>query len=556
MTHWMTVAVSTAALACAADVPEPATGGQDATVTTEAETLDNTGDDDASKSTGSTAATTGDGHLLLDVGPEPGGPAIPPLADPVPFPATCAEAAEIPSSVGCEFYPLALPQSDGQHWDTAFIVSNVAPERAHVVLEDRDGPVSAFDLEPGASRSVIMGPEHQLLPTTGLQRRGYKLTSDQVLQLFIVSPPERSFTADATTALPRNALGQRHRIVTYPGNYGSPGQAQEWVVIAATEDDTQVTVELSGDDTITLGGQGFPPLDSAVAGQNQYTVTINSFDVLVVAASAIDPNTGDADNDITGSLVHSDKPVAVFSGTIPVYVPQPPVGEGLCCADLLAEAVPPTAALGYRYAAVKFDPLGQEPDLWRFVGDRDGTTVTLSGGLDDVIELEAGQVVDIVTQESFIAEGTHAFALVHFMTGSELVEGSQEGPTTDTADCGPINTPGDPAMSWVYARGNWLTRYLFTVDISEGTPWCRDRFTVVAPAESWDLIEHNGDALPPGEPLGDGELLQAYVAAEDGTHDLWAPEDVGFEVTVYGYADDGSYVFAGGMGVQSLNPAG
>lgn len=33
-------------------------------------------------------------------------------------------------------------------------------------------------------------------------------------------------------------------------------------------------------------------------------------------------------------------------------------------------------------------------------------------------------------------------------------------------------------------------------------------------------------------------------------------EPAGFEVTAYGYADDGSYVFTGGVGLQLLNPAG
>ena len=558
----MTAAVFVAAgvAACNLDVPGDATAGADGTAGAMSTSDDGaTTGVDASRGgsggSGGDSAGSDDEGLKLDVG-DPDDPGIPPLPEPVPFPTTCDEAAEIPSSVGCEFYPLALPQGTGQWGDTAFLVSNVAPGSAHVVLEDRDGVVAELDLAPGESQPMIVGSDHQLLAQSGLQLRGYRLTSNAVLQVFVVVPPQRTPTADASIALPVNALGQRHRIATYPGNGGFVDLGQQWVSIVAPGDETEVTVEIVGEDTVTLMGNGYPALDASIDGQDQFTATLDALEVLVVAASPIDPESGEADNDLTGSLVLSNKPVAVYSGTLPVYVPQPPIGESLCCADLLAEAVPPTTALGWRYAAVKFDPLGAEPDVWRFVGDHDGTVVTLSGGVDDVLELDAGELVDVQTPESFVAEGTRPFALLHFMTGSEMVAGSQKGPAIDTVDCGPVFTPGDPAMSWVYPRGNWLTRYLFTVDISDGAPWCRDRLTVVAAADEWDLIEHNGRPLPEGTPLADGELLRAYIGAEEGTHDLVAPDDVGFEVTAYGYADDGSYVFAGGVGVQVLNPAG
>lgn len=74
--------------------------------------------------------------------------------------------------------------------------------------------------------------------------------------------------------------------------------------------------------------------------------------------------------------------------------------------------------------------------------------------------------------------------------------------------------------------------------------------------EPTPLPEPHADVTPEPTALGDSGLGFAYLAAEEGTHELAAPADVGFEVTAYGYADDGSYVFAGGVGLQVLNPAG
>lgn len=545
--------------ACASSEPAAETSSAAETSTTAIATTGVMPDE--SESTSATTAadaestSTGGSPIKLDVGHDATTGDHDPLPDPLAFPTTCAEAERIPSSVGCEFFPLALPQHSLQYGNTAFLVSNVSAQTAHVVLEDRDGTVAEVDVAPGASETLVVGPERQLLTESGLQVRGYRLTSDEVLQVFVVVPPERTPTADASIVLPTNALGRRHRVVTYPSSSGS-SYAGQYIAVTPTQDATAVTIELVGETTISLAGGGFPALDAANANEREITVQLDAYDVLVVTANSTNPATGVLDNDLTGSFVHSDAPVAVYSGTTPVYVPQPPPGEEICCADLLTEAVPPTQAWGRHYAAVKLEPRGDEPDLWRFVADHDGTVVTLSGGVDDTISLDAGEHFDLLTTETFVADGSAPFALVHFMVGSQLVGGSQEGPAIQTADCGELNTPGDPAMVWVYPRENWLTRYLFTVDISEGAPWCGDRITLVATVASWDAITHNGEPLAAPTAIAGSDLGYVYIAAEEGTHELLAPPDVGFEVTAYGYADDGSYVFSGGVGLQVLNPAG
>jgi hypothetical protein len=76
------------------------------------------------------------------------------------------------------------------------------------------------------------------------------------------------------------------------------------VATVASQDDTEVTVEV-GKEGVTLAGNGYPALNGAVNGQGQYTVTLDALEVLVVAASPIHPTTYLADNDLTGSLVHS-----------------------------------------------------------------------------------------------------------------------------------------------------------------------------------------------------------------------------------------------------------
>jgi hypothetical protein len=122
-----------------------------------------------------------------------------------------------------------------------------------------------------------------------------------------------------------------------------------------------------------------------------------------------------------------------------------------------------------------------------------------------------------------------------------------------------IQGPGDPALGWVFARDNWLHRYLVPVGMGElpgGDQWCHDHLTVVAPLNRWDEIEVDGAPLPDAFELGDGDLGYTYVPAPNLLHEIVAPEDVGVQVEVYGFVHNGSYYYPGGMGLRDLNPAG
>ena len=482
--------------------------------------------------------TTDDGETdddpKLDVDP-PDDPLAP------AFPQTCAEAADAETSVGCTFYPIFLPFV--VNGDVGFVAANVSDDVAHVELFNTSGIVESVDIDPGASHVFVGGNDYRAsFGNTEMGAAGYEMSSDRPLQVFAFMPLSTTFvTNDASILFPHAALGTRHRISAFeqpndPGNQG--------VTVLATEDDTEVTLTLVNPDAITLAGGGIPALDYN-AGNDTLTVTLDRLEHLVVTAPESLPS-GER-NPFYGSLVETTAPVAVYSS----------VGGLLLntgANDMVHTAVPPTTTFGTQYAAAKFVPVGNAPDVWRILGHVDGTTINLSGGLEDTITLDAGEVHDIWTSASFWLEGNEPFGLLHLMTGSAAI------PPLVPHDCDyTISGPGDPAMGWVFARDNWLNRYLTPVALGEelaDDEWCHDHLTVVAPLDRWDEVTVDGDPLPDPFELGDNEHGYAYVPAPEHLHEVVAADGVGVQVEVYGFHHHGSYYYPGGMGLRNLNPEG
>jgi hypothetical protein len=488
-------------------------------------------------STGSEASTGGDDRddgVKFDVGGDDGGNDSPPA-----FPTTCEEAEAGQTSVGCIFYPARVP---GAHQTSGFAVTNVSDEDATVTLSDIGGVID-MQVVPAGGSHVFPVDVHLMASTSGVGSNGMVLESDHPLQAFqfmpIASPP----TADASIVLPGPTLGTKHRVVTYNVHNNNTWQ---YVSVVATEDDTQVTFTLEQPGSQALAGGVVPVLDKDL-GPDSVTVEIDRLQHLTVMGHWENDTTMEL-NEFTGSLVESDKPVAVYSGKVLANIP-----EGQCCADLISTAVPPTTVWGTEYPGVTFLPVGQDkPDIWRLIGNVDGTVIELSGDLVDTIELDEGEFADVMTHEIFWMKANHPFGAAHFMTAGSLAPPAQPLQPYDCANT--LSVPGDPAMGWIYPRGNWLHRYVLRTG---SVDWCHDHATIVAPLSAWDDITLGGAPLPAVTPIGgESDHGYAWVPLPDETTALEAPSHVGVAVEVYGYVDHGSYYYPGGMGLQTINPAG
>jgi hypothetical protein len=162
-------------------------------------------------------------------------------------------------------------------------------------------------------------------------------------------------------------------------------------------------------------------------------------------------------SELTGSIVASDKPVAVFGGSTLADIP-----ITLVRADSAEQMLPPISALGSEYAAVRYRARrnrGDESVPWRIVGAVDDTELTYepTRPAGAPLLVNARQVVEFQSPGPFVVhaqDDSHPFYLAQYMTGGQIAEQQLD----------PLNGEGDPEFLNVTPPGQYLPRYTFFTD--------------------------------------------------------------------------------------------
>ena len=308
--------------------------------------------------------------------------------------AACAET-ESPTSpasiAGCLFYTAALDNIDSDDASpTLIVVTNPQQGRAMVRLEQRtdDQPLlqvwavaQSFAIEGGRARSFtvtsqpLQGPGY----APGVARR---IVSDQPVTVMVVQSDNRDFKANSssgTLLLPVHALGMRYMAMTYRQNQtdaiaqlaGALGGAAE-VAIVATQNNTTLHISPPG-----------APRDLIPTEQ----VLQQDGDLFQLVTDA-------ENNDLSGTLITANKPVAVFSGNVVTTYGK--TAAGISTPDMAMEQMVPTTEWSKTYVAARLPAQTSACDTlfasettlgpvsyWRIIAS-DQTTLTFSwtGQLD------------------------------------------------------------------------------------------------------------------------------------------------------------------------------
>jgi hypothetical protein len=511
--------------------------------TSSGESADST-DDSASGDTAAdsdTASTSTDSGPLLDVSfgdmmgnSESGG-------DGSIDETTCEGAAMALTSAGCLFAPIVGNTSSTLPW--AVIAANTNDNPANVSLYAPDGTlvesvsVAGQDLhvfEFSGTESVM----YQHANGSGIQQLAFRLEADAPVVAYEYQPYSSSqvATSDGSLLLPEHAWGDNYLAAAIATGSGG----DNWVNVVSLQDGVTVTVRRPvGAPGTTSAGGGVPALS---AGQ-ECTATLNSQQTLKVY--------GGSSADLTGTQVFSDNGrFAVFSGSSGVNIP-----TGVVWQDLLEEQVPPRSAWGTDYAVVKFQPRSNEPDMYRIIADKDGTTVNLSGEYTNSFNLNEGEWVEFETAGAFEATANEAFLIAHFLESANSNSGSYDqsvfpGGYQASNNCGTSTSAtdlGDPLLSYIAPVDQYRSRYTFLTPFTYS--W--DMLTVIGPTSGWNTIMLDGQPIPAGTPLS-GELSYARFLIDDGAHYI-ASDSVQFGIEVYGYDCRISYGHAGGLSLGVIN---
>jgi hypothetical protein len=241
----------------------------------------------------------------------------------------------------------------------------------------------------------------------------YRVTSNAPIVAYYYNSDDVGASAGSSGSsvlFPRATLGKKYYALTWPQpdpilvTYSSSDRDidRSSMDIVASEDGTTVTITAS---THILMGPGVAAMNPG----DQQVVSLQEGDVLQLETAT----TGD---DLSGTYVEADKPIAVFAGVECAVSPSPDTFNNLC--DHVEEQMLPLIAWGRHYVAPRIagysdncdpdDPaeLHCTPSVWRILGSRDNTTVSLEAPPGTTLTppgpftLMKGQVQEIVARGS------------------------------------------------------------------------------------------------------------------------------------------------------------
>jgi len=483
----------------------------------------------------------------------------------------CAGDIKQNTNAGCEFYAVDLHNAvdgsyDAQNAQFAVVTSNTSTEPATVTVTLPDGTPQT-QIVPGESLHKFL-----LQPTWGIEgselsAKGYKINSSRPITVYQFNPLSNDgvFSNDASVLLPAPTLGNDYYVMTYneTGTFQS-----NFAVVGISSNPTEVTV------TVTAPTKGGGSVPAMAQGETQ-TFTVNQGQVLAIEASS---------GDLTGSHITSIAPVAVFGAHTAANM------GVACCADHLEQQMTPVNTWGSHYIVTQSFPRWMEKDYVRILAAQDGTQVTLNPAVAMVPTLNAGEHFTFKFQGNVevTATGGKPILVAQYLASSYEILNQDAYPNMDfcgsSGDCPPGYTcdfmgctppmcygsdagcpsghsceidplygdgycapVGDPAMIMSVPAEQFMESYVFLVPDA----YLLDYLNVIAPTTAQHVVL-DGNQIPPHNftPIGASGYGVYRTELPDGIHSIWSDQGIG--IMVYGYDDDVSYGYPGGLGLIDL----
>ncbi len=504
----------------------------------------------------------------------------------------------------------------------AFVVTNRSQREAQVKVFRQSGGTEVLlktvtvEGRDGASKglAVIKVPWQSIgaanatvgLGVAGKQPYGYRLVSTRPITVYQFSPLDAdvettktcsgdfsctdvqgakcvagkchnfTYSNDASLLLPAHILGTSYVVVSADhvisrSILGTQNIGNSQVTIVATQNGTTLKFKST---TKTAAGTGAPSIARGSTG----TFTLNAYDVLQITTdndgadlecSSL-PAWCRVDSDLTGSVITSDKPVAVFGGAA---CNQTPFDKSAC--DHIEEMIFPFNTWGKTFVAQQSHPLrltsggfaspsAAAPDYWKIVAAcpattcPNGTLITLSAPptAGDVLKpdrclpgtslttnncrLAGGTAAFFRSKSSFTVVADQPIAVAQFFAGQEA--------TTSAA------TQGDPSLVLLPPAEQWRNTYTVLA-----APGIKDNYLGLSIDDSKvSSVLVDGAAVPGFTTVAGTNYRVVNHPVSVGTHTIQViarpgqTQLPGAGVTIYGFDSYVSYGYTGGLDLTSI----
>jgi hypothetical protein len=429
--------------------------------------------------------------------------------------------------------------SNAQASPFAIVVSNPQAKDATVTVTGPGGQVITR-VVPAGQVSAILPQMGSAIPDQSVDgsfksNKAYKITSDLPVVAYQFNPLDNSnvFSNDASLMIPRATFDTDYYVMSWPTldrRDPAPGRNPYYgyLTIVAWQDNTQIAVTPTA--AVTASANVAP-----IAANTTASFTLNAFEVLQLQASGTGDLTGThitSPNMMSFGVFGGHEATAFGEATPPDM--QHPNGPGF--ADHLEEMLFPSSTWGKTFAITRSQQRSSERDHLRILAQMPNTTITFtpppSGGTCGT--LGPGQFCDVQISGDTEISSNEPVLVGHFLQSATWWNNGQ------TSFVG----TGDPSMALAAPSEQFRKEYTILVPAQ----YAANYVSIAATATGGVTVDGTAVTLAPFP--GGGTHRAARVPLAAGQHTIRCADGCG--ITVYGWSDGVSYMFAGGLDLKPI----
>lgn len=457
----------------------------------------------------------------------------------------CDLGGKGPSYIGCEYWTVDLDQYTDPGTNPkpdevphAVVISNPGPAPATLTFTPRGPGVTINIPDPvvpvGEARAFEMPRWDVSGSSLSFQSIQIRSSSPVIAHQFNPLNNESVYSNDASLLLPKTAHGKEYYVLDWPSQMlpcisaqFCPESQHSYVTIVATAPgvtnlNVTPTARIIPGDQIPNFTAGFTRSISLTYGQ-----------VMNLQAGDPDAGIGQGANDLSGTHIIADKPIAVFAGHEEAVIGNPDAQDrDSCCADHLEQQLFPVEAWGTTYVAPLSPDRGNHEDHWRIVA-AEPATLTFDPPQNGVstISLAKGEVTAFYSSDSFEVRATGKISVGQFLTSQQQTD----------------DVTGDPAFILTVPSNQYREDY----HVLTPTGYTRDYLAIVRPTGA--AVRVDGAAVSDAEfaPVGGGTWEVATVLVAPGVHVIDGDEPFGLQA--YGFNNAVSYGYPGGLNLVGVD---